>query len=134
MNTNPTPDRVTKLEPHQVFVFGSNTEGIHGAGAAAFAHKNFGAIMGVPCGHQGQSYAIPTKDLRKGMRSIPIDTMQGDVWLFLDYAQRHPELEFLVTRLGTELAGYTLNEMASLFDGEDLPDNVRLPQEFLDRI
>lgn len=38
------PDLVTTLEPHQVFVFGSNNDGFHGAGAAGYAcrgdHRN----------------------------------------------------------------------------------------------
>lgn len=48
-----------------VFVFGSNLEGRHGAGAALFAKNNFGAIYGQSEGLQGNSYAIPTKDISK---------------------------------------------------------------------
>jgi hypothetical protein len=33
-------------EPNVIFVFGSNTEGRHGAGAAALAKSEFGAIQG----------------------------------------------------------------------------------------
>lgn len=39
-----TPERVTRLEPHEVFVVGSNAEGHHGAGAARVAHDSFGAV------------------------------------------------------------------------------------------
>ena len=48
-----------------IFVFGSNLEGRHGAGAALFAKNNFGAIYGKSEGLQGNSYAIPTKDISK---------------------------------------------------------------------
>lgn len=37
MNTKTTPINVTKLESNQVFVFGSNATGFHGAGAAGLA-------------------------------------------------------------------------------------------------
>lgn len=54
-----TPDANT------VFVFGSNSKGIHGAGAAATAKSQFGAIQGQGEGMQGNAYAFPTKDLDK---------------------------------------------------------------------
>lgn len=47
-----------------IFVFGSNPEGRHGAGAAKTAVDSFGAIYGQGEGLQGNSYALPTKDLR----------------------------------------------------------------------
>ena len=46
----------------EIFVFGSNLAGRHGAGAALAALKDHGAIYGCGEGIQGQSYAIPTKD------------------------------------------------------------------------
>ena len=64
------------IEPSEntIFVFGSNPEGRHGAGAAKTAIEKFGAIYGQGEGLQGNSYAIPTKDLRvkenNGYRSI----------------------------------------------------------------
>lgn len=39
---------ITQLQPNQVFVFGSNLAGIHGAGAALQAKRDFGAKQG--CG------------------------------------------------------------------------------------
>lgn len=48
-----------------IFVFGSNTEGRHGAGAAKVAKDDFGAIYGQAEGLQGNAYAIITKDLNK---------------------------------------------------------------------
>lgn len=56
---NVTPDANT------VFVFGSNPEGIHGAGAAKTAATQFGAQRGVGEGITGNAYALPTKDLQK---------------------------------------------------------------------
>ena len=54
-----TPDANT------IFVFGSNPEGIHGAGAAKTAVDKFGAKYSQGEGLQGNAYALPTKDLNK---------------------------------------------------------------------
>ena len=60
MEKRTTLDFITELEPNEIFVFGSNLEGIHGDGAAYIVYRMFGAIMGQGVGLQGQSYAIPT--------------------------------------------------------------------------
>jgi exodeoxyribonuclease-5 len=54
-----TPDANT------IFVFGSNPEGRHGAGAAKTAVEKFGAKYRQGEGLQGNAYALPTKDLNK---------------------------------------------------------------------
>ena len=46
-----TPDMISELKADEVFVFGSNLEGMHGGGAAFAAWKKFGAVMG--CGIAG---------------------------------------------------------------------------------
>ena len=55
-----TPEYITELKPGEIFVFGSNLQGMHGGGAARTAYQKFGAIMGQGVGLQGQSYGIPT--------------------------------------------------------------------------
>lgn len=130
-----TPQKITELSHNQIFVFGSNTEGRHGAGAAAAAMR-FGAIMGQPRGLQGQSFAIVTKDLSLGVRSIPVAVVQQEIRYFIDWAIAHPEKEFLVTEIGCGLAGYTVAEMASPFwewFGRNLtllPGHIVLPKSF----
>lgn len=66
--SNNTPKYYTgRVVPFKdtIFVFGSNPKGIHGAGAASVAKAQFGAIEGQGEGLQGESYALPTKDLDK---------------------------------------------------------------------
>ena len=41
-----THEFIDELEENEVFVFGSNKEGQHIGGAAAFAMDNFGAVWG----------------------------------------------------------------------------------------
>jgi uncharacterized phage-like protein YoqJ len=126
------PDRITKLAEKQIFVFGSNTEGRHGAGSALFARQYCNAEYGNPQGRQGQSWAIATKDLNKGIRSIPLPQIKSQIEKLVEYAKTHPELEFLTTRIGCNLAGYTDLEIASLISNFNLPPNIWLPQEFVD--
>lgn len=44
---------INELNANEVFVFGSNKQGMHGGGAAYFAHKHFGAEWGVGEGLTG---------------------------------------------------------------------------------
>ena len=128
------PDYIERLESHQIIVFGSNTEGRHGAGAALMAKQKWGAVYGNPKGRQGQCYAIVTKDLQRGKRSVPLAEIEAQIVELVEYASAHPELEFLVTRIGTDLAGYTVEEIAGLWKGLSIHSNVRLPKLFLDAI
>jgi hypothetical protein len=121
-----TPDSITSLLPGEVFVFGSNLEGRHGAGAAKAALK-FGAIMGQGFGPAGQTYAIPTKGYE--LETLPIEKIAEWVRVFDLYTQENPQLTFLVTKIGCGLAGYRCDEMAWLFGG--MGPNVVLPLEFL---
>lgn len=118
---------ITKLEPNQVFVFGSNTQGRHGLGAAKWAYDNAGAIYGQAQGLQGQSYAIVTKDLTK--KKHP-SVSRSRILLQLDklwwYVTGHQELEFLISYpgKGIYLNGYTPEEMADMFSEFNWPKNV----------
>lgn len=127
-----TPDKITKLKKNQVFVFGSNEAGIHGAGAAKLAEEKFGAIMGVGYGLQGQSFAIPTKDLF--IRALPLDKIEFYIYSFLTEVMEYPDTEFLVTKIGCGFAGYSEDEIANLFKGKFIPENVTLPESFFNII
>ncbi len=130
-----TPPNITTLEPNQIFVFGSNTEGIHGAGAAKQALK-FGAVMGNPSGLQGKTYAIITKDLSKGERGLSLEFVHYQIFKFIEFARKHPEYEFLVTPIGCGLAGFEPHEMLAPFQDEfgdfltALPKHIILPKCF----
>lgn len=96
-----------------IFVFGSNLAGRHGAGAAKYAWAMYSAEHGVGEGPTGRAYALPTKD--KKLNPRPLADIEVSVWRFLDYAARHPELEFFVTRIGCGLAGYEDEQVAPFF-------------------
>ena len=118
-----TPERIDALAPGQVFVFGSNLQGHHAGGAAAFALDRFGAIWGQGVGLQGRSYAIPT--MQGG-----VETIKPYVDQFVAFAEQHPEMTFLVTPIGCGIAGFRPEEIAPLFAGAVALPNVWLPRSF----
>ena len=123
-----TPENITHLEPNQIFVYGANSCGKHGAGAAKLALR-WGAKMG-QYGLVGQTYGIPTKD--HNIRTLPLDKIQVHVDAFLEFAKQHPEYEFLVTKIGCGLALYLPKDIAPLFQSIKNFDSkhIILPEEF----
>ena len=117
-----TPNRIENLELNEIFVFGSNVNGFHSGGAAAHAMRNFGAIWGQGEGPQGQSYAIPTME--------GIAEMREAIKRFTMYAAEHPNMRFLVTRIGCGIAGYSASQIAPLFKECINLENVALPSDF----
>ena len=120
-----TPEYITSLNRNEIFVFGSNLDGLHGGGAARAALDHFGAVWGQGVGLQGQSYAIPT--MQGG-----VETIKPYVDDFILFAAEHPELTFYVTRIGCGIAGFRDEEIAHLFKEALNMDNVVLPMSFYD--
>ena len=118
---------IYELQENEIFVFGSNLEGFHGGGAAYTAYRRFGAEWGVGAGPTGHCYAIPT--MHGGISQIA-----PYVQHFVDYARLHPELKFLVTRVGRGIAGFKDGEIAPLFKECADMENVYLPRIFLEVI
>lgn len=122
-----TPEFITKLDDNEVFVFGSNLQGMHGGGAAATAHRCFGAVWGQGVGLQGKSYAIPT--MQGG-----VETIKPYVDEFLAFAKDHQELRFLVTKIGCGIAGFREEQIAPLFAEAIDEKNIILPHDFVEII
>ena len=114
----------------EIFVFGSNLAGRHGKGAAADAHKWYGAEYGVGKGPTGQAYALPTKNEK--LEVLWLVDIEGYIKDFLEYANGNPKKRFHVTPIGTGLAGYTKREIASLFKGKKIPSNVVFTKEWFE--
>lgn len=104
----------TRSNGNEIFVFGSNLAGVHGAGAAAAA-LNMGAVWGQGIGLQGKTYAIPTKD--KNINSLRISQISKYVEEFVQFTKDNPKMSFFVTRVGCVLAGYKDQQIAPLFKG-----------------
>ncbi len=126
-----TPDYIDTLLPKQIFVFGSNALGYHTGGASGTARKKFGAVWGQAEGLQGQCYAIPV-DYGKHVRKDK--EVKEAIERFIVFAKEHPDLFFLVTRVGCGIAGYHDEEIAQFFiDALELK-NVSLPKSFVDAL
>lgn len=123
---------VSLMPDNGVFVFGSNSEGVHGAGAAKVAKEYFGAIQGVSSGLMGKSYAIVTKKDYRHNKSSTLEEIGESVDKFYDFAKNNKNMAFYVTELGCHLAGYHYTEIASLFKRfyEEELYNVVLPMRF----
>jgi hypothetical protein len=103
-----------------IFVFGSNQAGVHGAGAAKFAHKHRGAKFGLGYGFSGESFAIPTKN-HTITSTLPLATIKHYVESFIEFASKNSHLDFKVTRIGCGLAGLKDKDIAPMF--KRAPDN-----------
>ncbi len=119
-----TPENIRHLGEDEIFVFGSNLEGLHAGGAARTAYGHFGAVWGQGEGVQGQSYAIPT--MQGG-----VDSIKPYVDRFIDLAREWDQTTFYVTRIGCGIAGFTDEEIAPLFADALELYNVRLPESFV---
>lgn len=117
-----SPSRIGELAANEIFVFGSNAKGLHGGGAAAAAMRRYGAVWGQGEGLQGRSYAVPTME---GLAS-----MKRAVQRFAQFAAVHPEMRFLVTRIGCGIAGYSAEQVAPMFKECVQLENVALPADF----
>ena len=118
------PAVIRSLAPDEIFVFGSNIDGMHNGGAAGLAAADFGAIMGQAEGIQGRSYAIPSvgntfQELKEAVRR------------FTEYADLHPNQKFMLTAIGCGTAGYTPEQIAPLFKDAYEFGNVYVPASFL---
>lgn len=130
-----------KPEKDVIFVFGSNTQGRHGKGAAKVALDKFGAIYGQSSGLQGDSYAIVTKDLLSTEQpSISKLTITEQMSTMLQYAIEHPDKKFKLAYRNKldekSLCGYTGRELMGMleeaFDKVGIPDNFYVSSEWIE--
>lgn len=133
-NNRTTNENITHLNPNEIFVFGSNTGGFHGAGAAHTALK-WGAKMGNGFGLQGNTYALPTKKVvsdgkNKYLQTMEINEIKPYIDEFINFAVNNKNKTFLVTKIGTGLAGIPIEEIAILFIPAYNVKNIYLPLEF----
>lgn len=141
---------VKQLKTNQIFVFGSNPEGRHGAGAAKTAKLRFGAKYGIGRGLMGHSYALVTKNLtagyvekttgicyaRGGVRSVSSVQIIENIRELYRTALSSPDLEFFIIYSGSRehrnLNGYTNESLASFFRDAytEIPRNIVFEEEF----
>lgn len=107
-----------------IFVFGSNLDGVHGAGAARYARQYHGAQMGVGEGITGTSYALPTVGHR--LARMPLAAVEDHIRAFLAFAASNPGMTFALTPVGCGLAGHQKRDIWAILERQGLPRNVYL--------
>ena len=141
---------IKKLLKNEVFVFGSNLHGFHGAGAAGYASfgisgnhwrefnyadkpngwKGMWNVKGIGKGFQegteGKSYALATVTRAGAKKSLTLDQIANNIMELYLFATEHPELNFYIaySNDGRSLNGYTSREIVSCFKRSNIPDNI----------
>lgn len=124
---------------NMIFVFGSNEQGKHGGGAAAYALNHKGAEWSVGFGLKGRSFALPTcsRSTSQPNSEITPDRFRYYIYCFILFAKMvaageiselPANTEFQVTRVGTGLAAWSDAVVAPLFAAA--PDNCYFDEEW----
>ena len=111
---------IKTLLPNEVFVFGSDQNGL----------DNFGAEYGNEFGLQGQSFAIPTLD--GNFNELSIGEIKSYVDKFIEFSIENNNLYFMVTEIGCGIAGFNVCDVAPLFRKTIELKNIYLPKSFYD--
>ena len=109
-----------------IFVFGSNSAGRHGKGAAQYARDVLGAKPGQGEGLMINCYGIPTK--YGNLQVKPLSEINESVQRFVEFTKAHPQLQWHVSAVGCGLAGYEAQDIAPMFKHAincSFPDNWR---------
>jgi len=112
---------VTALDSDEIIVVGTNAYGEHYGGAARQAHKDFGLKWGVREGLSGQAYAFPTLSKKTLPYSYSMLRSGRDTLYWV--ARKNPDKTFLLTPVGTGIAGMDKELIAELF--EKLAPNIK---------
>ena len=131
---------ISSLPENGIFVFGSNTQGRHGKGAALVAKEKFGAIYGQASGLQGKSYAIITKDLNSEIQpSRTPEQIKEQIRKLYEFAQSNLNLNFYIaytTMNGdNNLNCYSNKDLAKIFASfEIIPKNIYFEKGFYELV
>ena len=130
-------DKISGLTSNQIFVFGSNPEGGHGAGSAKQALQ-FGATYGKGRGLSGSTYALITKNLTRGYTEpstgikyrkyggVSHSMLTDNIKELYDCAEKHPDKQFLIPYKvdDANLNGYSTEVLTVLFKKHKIPSNI----------
>lgn len=117
---------ITELEPNEIIAVGVNIRGEHVGGLARQAYDKFGLEWGVSHGISGQCFAINT------MGSI--SEFEDDVVDFIRQAKQDSSRNYLLTPIGTGIAGHSTSDVRKIISraayrvngltNDKLPNNI----------
>ena len=129
--------KINQLEPHQIFVFGSNPVSIQGAGSALFAVKrgwcSSSEKMNNCLSKCGKAWGLVTISYPGKKKSKTLDEIKSNIKKLYDFALTNPEKEFLIAYTGKSnynLNGYTNKQLADCFSQNPIPNNIIFEEEF----
>ncbi len=117
---------IHSLTKNQIIIVGTNSSGQHISGAANQAFHDFGLKAGVGEGLSGQTYAFPT--LNDKLKQRTHRELLESVTALYQCCIDNSDKEFLMTPVGTGIAGFSHEYMKSLFQYP--PENLKLPDEW----
>lgn len=120
---------VKELKPNEIFIFGANEAGEHLGGAAKTALQ-WGAEWGVGEGLAGQTYALPTVNATVS-HALSLKEIQKYVDNLYICIKDHPELFFILTEVGCNIAGFVPEQIAPLFRNFMNFTNMSMPPSFI---
>ena len=86
--------KINKLEPHQIFVFGSNPQGRHGKGAALIAKQLFGAKVGQTVSFRStDGYFLMVKTAETPFKAVSYAEAKDRVRLEMAFKYANDEIE-----------------------------------------
>ena len=133
---------ISNLKENQVFVFGSNPVGINGnpakgTGGAALVATTNGWVeqsekMDNRLSNSGKAWGLTTVSYPGKKRSKTFQEILEGIKKLYDYAKANPEKEFLVaySGTGTNLNGYSNQELGAMFSRFPIPSNVVFEEQF----
>lgn len=142
---------ITHLQEDEVFVFGANLDGFHGAGSAGYAsfgefgnkwrEFNYGSKpkgwkgkwnekgkVGPQVGTEGKSYGLPTVTKVGCKRSLNIDFKP-----LFECCRRNPQWKFYFAQTAeTGLNGWSVNEIVRFInEALPIPDNFYIHESLI---
>ena len=92
-------------------------------------------------GEDGKTETIPSRFNNKPVKGYPIptigkslDEIRASVSKFIEQAKKHPERRYHIRKVGYHKAGYTVQQIAPLFEDAVGLKNVLLPEEMLNEL
>jgi len=148
---------IQALKDDEVFVFGANSQGFSGAGAAGYA--TFGEAsnvwrkykydekpkgwkgrwtekgkVGPQIGTEGKSYGLVTVTKAGAKRSLSSEEITHNISVFYKFAQSRPHLKFFMAQSSKDgFNGYSAAEMAAMYlAAGEAPANVYFEESFVE--
>lgn len=124
-----TPEKIEIATSDMRILIGTNESGVHGAGIARYAADHWGLEYGVGFGPSGICFGLPTKNWI--IQTLPLSEINHYVQRYIDWCQI-TSFKHYVTKIGCGLAGYSVPDIAPMFERCVRYTNMWLPQDFLD--